>query len=176
MNHLKYFPGLEHIDLESVTNLIKVSSYNQGIDKLVRLDMKDCFNLQSLPDTFSLESLQVLDLSSCYRLEKIKGFPKNMKEIYLAGTAIRELPKLPESLEFLNAHNCDHLKSVCLDFEQLRRHYTFSNCFSLSLKTTVEFMEKGLTRVIKLAKQQNQVFLSFSCHVCIFSHLYVLFI
>ncbi|VVB14994.1 unnamed protein product [Arabis nemorensis] len=156
MNHLKYFPGFEHIDLESVTNLIKVSSYNQGIDKLVRLDMKDCFNLQSLPDMFNLESLQVLDLSSCYRLEKIKGFPRNMKELYLAGTAIRELPKLPESLEFLNAHNCDHLKSVCLDFEQLPRHYTFSNCFSLSSETTVGFMENGLTRGIRLVGQQNQ--------------------
>ncbi|KFK26011.1 hypothetical protein AALP_AA8G191300 [Arabis alpina] len=156
MNHLKYFPGLEHIDLESVTNLIKVSSYNQGIDKLVRLDMKDCFNLQSLPDMFNLESLQVLDLCSCYRLEKIKGFPRNMKELYLAGTTIRELPKLPESLEFLNAHNCDHLKSVYLDFEQLPKHYMFSNCFSLSLETTVEFLEKVLTRVIRLAGQQNQ--------------------
>lgn len=176
MNHMKNFPGLEHIDLESATNLIKVGSYSQGISKLVRLNMKDCFHLISLPDMFNLESLQVLDLSGCLYLEEIKGLPRNMKELYLAGTGIRELPEFPESLEFLNAHDCYLLKSVCLEFEQLPRHYTFSNCVNLSLETSAEFIEKGLTRVITLVREQNQVFLSFSCHMCIYSHVHVLVI
>lgn len=174
MNHIKHFPGLEHIDLKSVTNLIKVSSYKQGIGKLVRLSMKDCFQLQSLPDMFNLETLQVLDLSGCIHLEEIKGLPRNMKELYLAGTDVQELPLFPGSLEFLNAHDCGCLKSVDLYFEQLPRHYTFSNCFSLSLEASIEFLEKGLTRVIQLVKEQNQVFLSFlvTCayilsHTCI---------
>ncbi|XP_020877773.1 protein DA1-related 4 [Arabidopsis lyrata subsp. lyrata] len=156
MNHMKHFPGLEHIDLESVTNLIKGSSYSQGVCKLVLLNMKDCLQLRSLPDMSDLESLQVLDLSGCSRLEEIKCFPRNTKELYLAGTSIRELPEFPESLEVLNAHDCGLLKSVRLDFEQLPRHYTFSNCFRLSLERTVEFIEKGLTRVIRLDREQNQ--------------------
>ncbi|XP_010492763.1 PREDICTED: protein DA1-related 4-like isoform X2 [Camelina sativa] len=156
MNHMKNFPGLEHIDLEKAKNLIKVSPYDQGFRKLVRLNMKDCFHLRSLPDMYNLESVQVLDLSGCSHLEEIKGFPRNMKELYLAGTSIRELPYFPGSLEFLNAHDCYLLKSVWLHFEQLPRHYTFSNCFSLSLETSIEFLEKGLTKVIKLLKEQNQ--------------------
>nr|WID60880.1 CHS3 protein [Arabidopsis thaliana] len=157
MHHIKQFPGLEHIDLEShVTNLIKFGSYNQGTGKLVRLNMKNCFQLRSLPDMINLESLQVLDLSHCTRLEEIKGFPGNIKELYLAGTGIRELPEFPESLEFLNAHDCDLLKLVRLDFNKIPRHYTFSNCFNLSLETTAEFLEKGMTRIIRLVREQNQ--------------------
>lgn len=175
MNHMKNFPVLEHIDLESATNLIKVGSY-KGICKLVHLNMKDCIHLKSLPDMFNLESLQVLDLSDCLYLEEIKGLPRNMKELYLAGTGIRELPEFPKSLEFLNAHDCDLLKSVCLEFEQLPRHYTFSNCVNLSLETSAKFIEKGLIRVIRLVREQNQVFLSFSSHMCICSHVHVLVI
>nr|WID60867.1 CHS3 protein [Arabidopsis thaliana] len=156
MNHIKHFPGLEHIDLKSVKNLITLSSYNQGIGKLVRLSMKDCFQLQSLPDMFNLETLQVLDLSGCLNLEEIKRLPRNMKELYVAGTDIQELPYFPGSLEFLNAHDCDRLKTVDLRFEELPRHYTFSNCFSLSLETSSEFLKKGLTRAIQLVKEQNQ--------------------
>lgn len=172
MNHMKSFRGFEHIDMESVTNLIKVSSYNQGICKLVRLNMKDCLHLRSLLDMFNLESLQVLDLSGCSSLQEIKGFPRNIKELYLAGTCIRELPELPESLEVLNAHDCYHLKSVRLDFKQLPRHYTFSNCFSLSSETTAEFLEEGVTRVIMSATEENPVF-SLSCHthiICIYTN------
>ncbi|KAJ0261117.1 Protein DA1-related 4 [Hirschfeldia incana] len=156
INHMRSFRGFEHIDMEIVTNLIKTSSYNQGFCKLVRLNMKDCLHLLSLLDMFNLESLQVLDLSGCSNLEEIKGFPRNIKELYIAGTCIRELPEFPESLEFLNAHDCHLLKFVRLDFKQLPRHYTFSNCFSLSLETTVEFLEEGLTRVIRLVREQNQ--------------------
>ncbi|XP_019090058.1 PREDICTED: probable WRKY transcription factor 16 [Camelina sativa] len=122
MNHMKNFPGLEHVDLEKAKKLIKVSPYDQGFRKLVRLNIKDCFHLRSLPDMYNLESLQVLDLSGCLHLEEIKCFPRNMKELYLAGTSIRELPYFPESLEFLNAHDCYLLKSVWLLFEQLPRH------------------------------------------------------
>ncbi|KAG7602634.1 NB-ARC [Arabidopsis thaliana x Arabidopsis arenosa] len=157
MHHIKQFPGLEHIDLEShVTNLIKFGSYNQGTGKLVRLNMKNCFQLRSLPDMINLESLQVLDLSHCTRLEEIKGFPGNIKELYLAGAGIRELPEFPESLEFLNAHDCHLLKLVRLDFNKIPRHYTFSNCFNLSLEKTAEFLEKGMTRMIRLVREQNQ--------------------
>ncbi|KAH0888415.1 hypothetical protein HID58_050844 [Brassica napus] len=145
LNLLENFQDVEHMDLESVTELVKVSSYNQGFGKLVHLNMKDCCHLQSLPDMVSLESLQLLLVSGCSELEEIKGFPRNMKKLYLGGTALREVPQLPQSLEFLNAHNCLYLKSIRLDFEKFPRHYIFSNCFNFPPQAITEFLEKDLT-------------------------------
>lgn len=154
---LENFEDVEHIDLESVTELVKVSSDNQSFGKLVHLNMKDCSHLKSLPDMVNLESLQVLHLSGCSELKEIKGFPRYMRKLYIGGTAIVEVPQLPKNLEFLNAHGCTHLKSVCLDFEQLPRHYTFSNCFNFSSQVISAFLEKGLTRISSLARAHQQV-------------------
>ncbi|XP_013630634.1 PREDICTED: protein DA1-related 4-like isoform X2 [Brassica oleracea var. oleracea] len=156
LNLLENFQDVEHMDLESVTELVKVSSYNQGFGKLVHLNMKDCCHLQSLPDMVSLESLQLLLVSGCSELEEIKGFPRNMKKLYLGGTALREVPQLPQSLEFLNAHNCLYLKSIRLDFEKFPRHYIFSNCFNFPPQAITEFLEKDLTIVSNIAGAKKQ--------------------
>ena len=155
---LDEFEDDEHIDLESVTNMAKVSSCTRGFGKLVHLNMKDCSKLECLPDMVSLESLQVLLLSGCSRLGKIKSFPRNMRKLYIGGTAVREVPQLPQTLEFLNAHGCKYLESIDFDFEQLPRHYIFSDCYSLSSQLIAKFLEKGLTRVANLARAKQQVF------------------
>ncbi|XP_010420518.1 PREDICTED: protein DA1-related 4 [Camelina sativa] len=156
-NLLENFSDAEHIDLECVTNLAKVTSYNQGMSKLVCLNMKYCSHLRSLPDMVSLESLEVLYLSGCSELEEIKGFPRNLRKLYLGGTAIVKLPQLPQSLEFLNAHGCKHLKSINLDFEQLPKHLIFSNCFKFSSQVSIELLEKGLTASLARAKQEELI-------------------
>jgi len=153
-NLLENFSDVEHIDLECVTNLATVTSNNHVMGKLVCLNMKYCSNLRGLPDMVSLESLKVLYLSGCSELEKIMGFPRNLKKLYVGGTAIRELPQLPNSLEFLNAHGCKHLKSINLDFEQLPRHFIFSNCYRFSSQVIAEFVEKGLVASLARAKQE----------------------
>ncbi|KAG2300257.1 hypothetical protein Bca52824_036729 [Brassica carinata] len=155
---LDEFEDDDLVDLESVTNLVKVRSYNnhQGFGKLVHLNMKDCSKLRCLPDMVNLESLQVLLLSGCTRLEEIMGFPRNMRKLYIGGTAVKEVPQLPQTLEFLNAHGCKYLKSIHLDFEQLPRHYIFSNCYNLSSQVISEFLEKGLTRVADLVRAKQQ--------------------
>ncbi|CAF1780934.1 BnaCnng41130D [Brassica napus] len=153
---LDEFEDDEHIDLESVTNMAKVSSCTRGFGKLVHLNMKDCSKLECLPDMVSLESLQVLLLSGCSRLGKIKTFPRNMRKLYIGGTAVREVPQLPQTLEFLNAHGCKCLESIDFDFEQLPRHYIFSDCYSLSSQLIAKFLEKGLTRVANLARAKQQ--------------------
>nr|WID60887.1 CHS3 protein [Arabidopsis thaliana] len=156
-NLLENFSDVEHIDLECVTNLATVTSNNQVMGKLVCLNMKYCSNLRGLPDMVSLESLKVLYLSGCSELEKIMGFPRNLKKLYVGGTAIRELPQLPNSLEFLNAHGCKHLKSINLDFEQLPRHFIFSNCYRFSSQVIAEFVEKGLVASLARAKQEELI-------------------
>lgn len=103
-NLLSEFPGISDIlKHEQLTSLIKPVSANQHLGKLVRLNMKDCVHLTSLPDMADLESLQVLDLSGCSKLSVIQGFPRNLKELYLGGTAIEKLPQIPSGLEILNA-------------------------------------------------------------------------
>lgn len=153
--------------LQRVTSLMKSSSSCQDLGKLIFLDLKDCSRLQSLPDMGNLEFLKVLDLSGCSQLETIQGFPTNLKELYIAGTAVREVPKLPKSLELLYAHGCVSLKSICFDCEQFPMHYTFSNCFDLSPQVVNYFLVKALANVKHLPIEHPQVTLSLSLYIYI---------
>uniref|UniRef100_A0A1J3IFP3 Putative WRKY transcription factor 16 n=1 Tax=Noccaea caerulescens TaxID=107243 RepID=A0A1J3IFP3_NOCCA len=110
------------LKLERLTSLVKSSSSSPDVDKLICLELKGCYRLESLPNMFNLEFLKVLDLSGCSKLETIQGFPRNLKELYLGGTAVKEVPQLPQSLELLNAHGCVSLKSISVDSKQLPVH------------------------------------------------------
>ncbi|XP_010494609.1 PREDICTED: probable WRKY transcription factor 16 [Camelina sativa] len=161
-NILTEIPGLsgvsnlEQIDLEPLTSRMKISTSNQDPWKLICLELKDCSRLQSLPNMVNFEFLNILDLSGCSGLETIQGFPRNLKELYLAGTAVREVPKLPQTLEVLNAHGCVTLKSIHLDFQQLPMHYTFSNCFDLSPQVVKDFLVKAVANVKQIPRDLLQ--------------------
>ncbi|KAH0939284.1 hypothetical protein HID58_006745, partial [Brassica napus] len=87
-NLLAELPGLsDALKLERLTSLVNSNSSSQDLDKLICLELKDCSRLRSLPDMVSLELLTVLDLSGCSKLKTIQGFPRNLKELYLGGTA-----------------------------------------------------------------------------------------
>ncbi|KAF8102896.1 hypothetical protein N665_0190s0015 [Sinapis alba] len=94
--------NLEHIDLEGCTSLIDVSTSITHLGKLVSLNMKDCCHLRSLPSMVDLTSLKLVNLSGCSELEDIQDFSPNLEELYLARTAIRELPFSVENLSELN--------------------------------------------------------------------------
>lgn len=121
--------------------------------------------LQSLPNMANLEFLEVLDLSGCSELETIQGFPRSLKKLYFAGTAVREVPQLPLSLELLNAHGSVSLKSIRLDSEKIPMHYTFSNLFDLSPQVVNDFLVKALTNVKHIPRKYTQVILSPSASV-----------
>jgi len=62
---------------------------------LTSLFLRGCKSLTSLPCNISLDSLKVLFLSCCLKLEKVPKIVGNMKclkELYLDGTAVKELP------------------------------------------------------------------------------------
>ena len=104
--------NLEHIDLEGCTNLVKVNSSILHHHKLTFLSLKDCSHLRIIPATVHLESLEVLNLSGCSDLEDLHDFSPNLKELYLAGTAIRELPSSIAELTrlvTLDLENCKKL-------------------------------------------------------------------
>ncbi|XP_019088163.1 PREDICTED: LOW QUALITY PROTEIN: probable WRKY transcription factor 16 [Camelina sativa] len=162
LNLLAEIPGLsgvsnlEQSDLKPLASLMKMSTSNQNLCKLIFLELKDCSRLRSLPNMDNLELLKVLDLSGCSDLETIQGFPRNLKELYLAGTAVRQVPQLPQSIEFFNAHGCVSLKSICLNFEKLPVHYLFSNCFDLSPQVVNDFLVKALANAEHIPREGQQ--------------------
>ncbi|KAG7532627.1 Leucine-rich repeat 3 [Arabidopsis thaliana x Arabidopsis arenosa] len=129
--------NLEHIDLEGCTSLVKVSSSIHNLDKLVFFNLKDCSRLRTLPVMIiHLESLEVLNLSGCSDLKEIQEFSPNLKELYLAGTAIRELPSSIEKLTrlvTLDLENCNQLQKLPQGMSNLKAMVTLklSGCSNL---------------------------------------------
>lgn len=122
--------NLEHIDLEGCTSLVKVNSSILHHHKLTFLSLKDCSHLRIMPATVHLESLEVLNLSGCSELEDFQGFSPNLKELYLAGTAIREMPSSISNLTrlvTLDLENCNRLKHLPPEISNLQAVSTLSS-------------------------------------------------
>ncbi|XP_048636818.1 probable WRKY transcription factor 19 isoform X1 [Brassica napus] len=113
-------PNLELLDLEGCNSLVSISQSICHLKKLVFLNLKDCSNLESVPSTVDLESLEVLNLSGCSKLENFPEISPNVKELYLGGTMIQEMPSSIKNLvllEKLDLENSKYLKvlptSIC---------------------------------------------------------------
>ncbi|KAL0846514.1 hypothetical protein Bca101_019760 [Brassica carinata] len=103
--------NLELLDLEGCKSLVSISQSICYLRKLVFLNLKDCSNLESVPSTVDLESLEVLNLSGCSKLENFPEISPNVKEMYLGGTMIQEIPSSIKNLVLLQK----------LDLENSRR-------------------------------------------------------
>ncbi|KAG2276102.1 probable WRKY transcription factor 19 [Brassica napus] len=103
--------NLELLDLEGCKSLVSISHSICYLKKLVSLNLKDCSNLESVPSTSDLESLEVLNLSGCSKLENFPEISPNVKELYLGGTVIQEIPSSIKNLVLLEK----------LDLENSRR-------------------------------------------------------
>ncbi|XP_044475737.1 disease resistance protein RPV1-like [Mangifera indica] len=98
------------------TAIRNLSSSIESPSILVELNLKDCLNLESLPSSVcNLTSLRRLDLSSLSNLKMVPEFPPKILELYLDGTAIKELSSSIEkvsSLIRLSLRNCSSLESL----------------------------------------------------------------
>ena len=115
--------NLEHIDLEGCTSLVKVNSFILHHQKLTFLSLKDCSRLRSMPATVHLEALKVLNLSGCSELEDLQDFSPNLSELYLAGTAITEIPSSIGGLTrlvTLDLENCNRLQHLPPEISNLK--------------------------------------------------------
>ncbi|KAG2239684.1 hypothetical protein Bca52824_091523 [Brassica carinata] len=137
--------NLEHIDLEGCTSLVKVNSFILHHDKLTLLSLKNCSRLRVMPTTVHLKSLEVLNLSGCSELENLQDFSSNLKELYLAGTAIIEMPSSIGDLTrlvILDLENCESLQHLPPEISNFKAMMTLklpgcSNLKSLPVLNTL---------------------------------------
>ncbi|KAL9286503.1 putative WRKY transcription factor 19 [Arabidopsis thaliana] len=129
-------PNLEHIDLEGCNSLVSISQSISYLKKLVFLNLKNCSKLESVPSMVDLESLEVLNLSDCSKLEKFPEISPNVKELYMGGTMIEEIPSSIKNLvllENLDLENSRHLNNLPTSICKLKHLETLnlSGCTSL---------------------------------------------
>ena len=130
------FPNLERVIFQGCTRLYNVQPSVVALRWLTLLNLKDCKHLKSLPYEINLESLEIFILSGCSRLKKFSEIGRNttrLSELYLDGTAIKELPpsiKHLTGLTLLNLKDCNDLlsfPSVVCSFTSLEI-LTLSGC------------------------------------------------
>ncbi|WZZ43706.1 hypothetical protein YC2023_039965 [Brassica napus] len=116
LEEIQCFPrNMKELNL-SDTAIRKIPSSIGHLTALEVLNLTNCKRLQHLPMGMSnLTSLVKLMLTGCSKLEHIQDLPTGLKELYLAETAIRELPSsichLSELVVF-DAENCQKLQDL----------------------------------------------------------------
>ncbi|CAK7328812.1 unnamed protein product, partial [Dovyalis caffra] len=127
------------------TAIEEIPSSIGGLTELISLDLSGCNRLKNLPSTISkLASLEKLDLSGCSSITEFPKVSGNIRELYLDGTAIREIPSSIECLSELaelHLRNCtkfEFLPSSICKLKYLRR-LNLSGC--LQFKNFPEVLE-----------------------------------
>ncbi|CAN6808863.1 unnamed protein product [Brassica oleracea] len=129
-------PNLELLDLEGCNNLVSISQSICYLTKLVSLNLKDCSNLESIPSTVDLESLEVLNIYGCSKLMNFPEISPNVKQLYMGGTMVQEIrPSIKNLvlLEILDLENSKHLVNIPTSICKLKHLETLnlSGCSSL---------------------------------------------
>ncbi|XP_031262339.1 disease resistance-like protein DSC1 [Pistacia vera] len=126
-------PNLESLILEGCTSLLEISSSINCLNKLVILNLRQCKRLSSLPTSIDSKFLRKAILSSCSNLREFPKISCNIEELFLDGTAIKQLlPWIenPSRLVTLNFEGCSGLEclqsNLCL--MKSLEHLNLSGC------------------------------------------------
>jgi Leucine-rich repeat (LRR) protein len=131
--------------------------------ELIYLDLVGCNRLKNLPSAVSkLGCLEKLDLSGCSSITEFPKVSRNIRELYLDGTAIREIPSSIECLCELNElhlRNCKQFEILPSSICKLRnlRRLNLSGCLQfrdfpevLEPMDSLRYLYLEQTRITKL--------------------------
>ncbi|KAL6315878.1 hypothetical protein AAG906_012214 [Vitis piasezkii] len=132
-------PNLETLILDGCSSLLEVHTSIGKLSKLILLSLKNCKKLSSFPSIINMEALKILNLSGCSGLKKfpdIQGNMEHLLELYLASTAIEELPSSIghlTGLVLLDLKRCKNLKSLPASICKLEslEYLSLSGCSKL---------------------------------------------
>ncbi|KAM3337611.1 hypothetical protein P3S68_031936 [Capsicum galapagoense] len=109
---------LEHLSIIQCSGLVEIPTSLGVQKKLYRLVIYRCENLKKLPSYIQMESLLLIDLNNCPKLDafpEINGDMHCLKRLTLNSTGIRELPSSIGNLSglfHLNLNGCEDLVSL----------------------------------------------------------------
>jgi len=113
--------------------------------KLIYLDLVGCNRLKNLPSAvYKLVCLEKLDLSGCSCITEFPKVSNNIKELYLDGTAIREIPSSIEcfcELNELHLRNCKQFEILPSSICKLRKLQRLNLSGCLKLRDFPEVLE-----------------------------------
>ncbi|CAN6847815.1 unnamed protein product [Brassica oleracea] len=92
MPDLSKATNLEILNLSQCYSLVKLPSSIPHPNKLRKLNMKYCRNVETIPIGISLKSLEKLHLDGCSRLRTVPQISTNIVHLCLSETAIEEFP------------------------------------------------------------------------------------
>ena len=145
-------PNLERLILEGCTSLVEIHPSIVFHKKLIFLNLDGCKNLESFSSSIHMESLRILTLSGCLKLNKfpeVQGNMEHLTELSLEGTAIKELPSSIEyltRLALLNLKDCKSLESLPNNIFKLKYLKTLilSNCSRLEKLLEIQENKESL--------------------------------
>ncbi|XP_004288075.1 PREDICTED: probable disease resistance protein At5g66900 [Fragaria vesca subsp. vesca] len=130
LNFFEAFPGLEEINIDYCSDLMKLPADLCLLNHLRKLSITNSHKLSDLPKEIGkLENLELLRLRSCAELSEFPGSVRKLKKLKVLDISncysIKELPEhIGElcSLEKLNMRQCSRLQELpesILDLESL---------------------------------------------------------
>lgn len=127
---------LRSVNLEGCTTLLKVPSSISNLSMLILINLKDCQNIRTFPSTVDLKFVETLVLSGCSRLQRFPKVSRNIRNLYLEETAIKEVPLSVGCLNRLvrlYMANCTKLGSLPSSICKLKslRYFDLSGCKKL---------------------------------------------
>ncbi|QHO08727.1 TMV resistance protein N [Arachis hypogaea] len=113
-------PNLKKLNLWKCKKLNYIHPSLAHHERIVELDLRECWSLETLGDKLEMSSLEKLDLSWCSSLRRLPEFGECMKQLWiliLIRTGIEELPPTLGNLagvSELNLSGCDKITGLLL--------------------------------------------------------------